>query len=111
MADKKLIHIVGTRCKPEVDAKFNKWYEEVHIPLLLKFKGIKKVTRGKITNPAPELPTYLAIYEYENRKAFEDHQKSPEIATVVDDVKKTWKEGDQEIVSWAQYEVLKTWGK
>ena len=48
MADKPVINIVGTRCQPDDDAKFNKWYNEVHIPMLLKCKELKGVTRYKI---------------------------------------------------------------
>ena len=34
----KVINMVSTECQPEVEAEFNKWYDEIHIPLLFKFK-------------------------------------------------------------------------
>ena len=107
----KLINIMGTRCRPEVDAKFNKWYEQVHIPMLLKFKGLKAATRCKIVKSAPEYPEYVVIYEFENRKAFEDYGKSPELAAALAEMKETWKDGGYDVVWRVQYEVLKTWRK
>ena len=40
-----LIHVVATQCQPEFEEKFNKWYNETHIPMLFKHKSMKKVTR------------------------------------------------------------------
>jgi len=111
MAEKVLLNIMGTRCRPEQEAKFNKWYEEVHIPLGLKFKGMKGATRCKIANAAPEYPTYITIYEFESRKAFEDYGKSPELAAMLAEMKETWKDGGFDVVWRVQYEVLKTWRK
>jgi len=43
MADKPMINIVSTRCQPKDVEKFNKWYNEVHIPMLLKFKVLREL--------------------------------------------------------------------
>ena len=40
---------------------FTKWYENVHIPDILKTSGMKEASRWESTNPADERP-YLALY-------------------------------------------------
>ncbi len=40
MENNLVINMVATRCQPEVEVKFNKWYDEIHIPLLFKFPGM-----------------------------------------------------------------------
>ena len=109
METKPVIYLVATQCPPEKEEKFNKWYNEVHIPLLLKFKGIKKVTRYKITGETEEYPKYLTIFDFESREAFEKYSTSPERAASREEASETWKDGGYEIKWRVQYEVMKTW--
>ncbi|MFC1931373.1 EthD family reductase [Chloroflexota bacterium] len=111
MATYPLINSVATECQPEAEEKFNKWYNEVHIPLLLKFKGIKKVTRYKIVEKSEEHPTYLAIYEFESRQAYEKYLKSPELAAAREEMKETWKDGGFEVKWRVPYDTMKSWGE
>ncbi len=83
MTDKPIILIRATQCQPEVEEKFNKWYDEIHIPLLLKFKGITEVTRYKLMTETEEYPKYLAIYTFESQSAFEAYETSPELAAAL----------------------------
>ncbi len=109
MENKPVIYIVGTRCKPEQEEKFNKWYNDVHIPLLFKFQGMTEVKRWKLLTEDGKYPEYLAIYEFENQSVFEAWQTSPERETAMKEADGTWKEGKFE-VSWrVLYEALKTW--
>lgn len=109
MPAKSVINVVATRCQPEVEKKFNTWYDEVHIPLLFKFKGMKKVTRYKILKETEEYPTYLTIYEFENRQAYEAYAKSPELAAGRAEMNETWKGEGWEIKWRVQYETMGTW--
>ena len=111
METKPIIRLVATQCQPEVEEKFNKWYDEVHIPLLFKFEGMKRVTRYKIVNKTEEYPSYLAIYEFESRQAYEEYQTSPELAAGRAEMNETWQGGGFEIKWRVQYETMKTWGK
>lgn len=105
-----MINIVATECRPEDEKKFNDWYNNVHIPMLLKCKGLLAVTRYKLKNGSDGLPKYLAVYEFKDEKAFEDFEKSPELAAAREDVRQTWKNGLD--IKWrAQYEVIKSWDK
>ena len=104
-----IINVVATECQPEVEGKFNKWYDEVHIPLLFKFKGMKKVTRYKLRKEGGGKPSFLAIYEFANWQDYEDYTKSAELAAARAEMDETWKGGGFEITSRAQYEFLRTW--
>ncbi len=111
MKSSPVINMVATQCQPEVEEKFNQWYDEIHIPLLLKFKGMKKVTRYKIVKEAEGFTPYLTLYEFENREACEDYANSPELAAARAEMNETWKGGGFEIKWRVQYEAMKTWEK
>ncbi len=109
MAVKPVIHMVATQCLPEHEREFNKWYDEVHVPLLFKFKGMTNVARYKLVNGPGESPKYLAVYEFKDQKAFDDFGKSPEMTAAIAEMNETWKGRAFEIKWRLQYEVLKTW--
>ena len=109
MASKSVVHIIGTRCKPEQEEKFNRWYDEIHIPMLFKFPGMTGVKRMKRYTEGDEYPEYLAIYEFENQDAFEAFQASPEREAATEETGQTWGENKFELIWRVQYEVLKTW--
>ena len=105
----KVINMVSTESQPEVEEKFNKWYNEVHIPLLFKYKGMKKVTRYKILNKTGEFPTYLCIYEFDSPAELKSYSESKELAAARAEMNETWKAGGWEIKSRVAYEEMKTW--
>ena len=111
MENKPVIHVVATQCKPEVEEKFNKWYDEVHVPLLFKFREMKKVTRYKTLKDTSEYPKYLAIYEFESCKDYEEYAASPELVAGRKEMAETWKEDVFDIKWRVQYEAMKTWQK
>ena len=119
MANSPLIRIIGVRCRPDQEEKYNKWHSEVHVPLLFKFKGVKKVTRCKILSPGrtyagfPEVdyPNYLTIYEFEDETASRGYESSPELAEATKEAKETWGDDFYGRVWLAGYEVLNTWQK
>ena len=109
MAKARILNIVSTECVPKNDARFNKWYDEVHIPMLLKYKGIKKVTRYRMIDDKDNKPKYLAIYEYDDKKALDTLAESPEFKAAIEEMQETWK-GEMFDIKWAaSYEPIKTW--
>jgi len=109
MAKARIINIVATECPPEVEAKFNKWYNEVHIPMLMKYKGIKKVTRYKTIVQPGAKQRWLALYEYDNKEDLNGMMGSPELKAVREEMEATWKDQKFE-VKWAMAaEPIKTW--
>ena len=109
MKAEPVINIVGLQCQPQVEEKFNRWYNEIHIPMLLEFKGIKEATRYKIVNETEGYPNYLTIYKFESQSAFEAYENSPELAAVREETSETWREGGYESKWRVQYELVKTW--
>lgn len=109
MAKSRIINIVATECTPKNDAKFNKWYNEVHIPMLMKYKGIKKVTRYKMLEDKEQKPKYLAVYEFDTKEDLDGLQKSAELKAAIEEMQETWK-GEMFDIKWAiSAEPLKTW--
>ena len=111
MPTKRFVNMVATQCAPEHEQEFNKWYDEVHIPMLFKFKGMTSVVRYKLSSGPADFPKYLAVYEFEDQKAFDDFSKGPEMAAARAEMNETWKGRAFEIKWRAQYEPLKTWKK
>ena len=103
MADKPFINIVGTACPPQDEERFNKWYNEVHIPLLCKYKGLKGVTRYKIASQSAGAAQYIAVYNFDSLKDFEAFGKSPEFSAAIKEMNESWPQGIS-IVSRVQYE-------
>jgi uncharacterized protein (TIGR02118 family) len=108
----RILNIVSTECAPEVDAQFNKWYNEVHVPMLFKYKGMKKVTRFRMIEEKDDKnkkPRYLAIYEYDSKEALDALAESPEFKAAIAEMQETWK-GKMFDLKWAaSYEPIKTW--
>jgi hypothetical protein len=50
----------------EQEAQYNRWYDQQHVPDLLKVRGFRDAHRYrtvKTISPASNLPPYLAIYD------------------------------------------------
>jgi len=109
MMDRTVVIVVGIRCRPEIEEKFNNWYDKVHIPNILKFPRLKKVVRYKILNETEQYPTYLTILEFQNRQAYEEYEKSDLLAAERKAIKEFWKDGGWEIEWRVRYELMRTW--
>ncbi|OGO36592.1 MAG: hypothetical protein A2147_09070 [Chloroflexi bacterium RBG_16_57_8] len=104
-----MINIVATECKPADERKFNDWYDNVHIPLLMKHPAIRSVARYKVRGGSEGQAKYLAIYEFASPESFEAFGESPEFAAARDEMRQTWGEGGFEIKWRAQFDVLGSW--
>jgi uncharacterized protein (TIGR02118 family) len=109
MESKAIINIVASECHPEEEERFNKWYNEVHVPLLFKYKGMKRVTRCRRFDENKERPKYLALYEFESKEAMDTFENSPERAAAMEEMEETWKDEGLEIKWVAPYKLIKTW--
>ncbi|MDD5127434.1 MAG: EthD family reductase [Dehalococcoidales bacterium] len=107
MANKPVLLFVATECPPAIEAKFNKWYDEVHIPLLMKYKGVKRVRRGRLTKEDAALAPYLAIYEFDSEADYEGFMKSPERSVAMKDMEDTFQDVKFTIKWRTIYEVTK----
>jgi uncharacterized protein (TIGR02118 family) len=110
MAKNEVLNIVATACQPEDEERFNKWYNEVHIPMLLKYKGIVGAARYKIIDPSSSQPKYIALYRYASVKDLEGLNKSPELQAALKEMKESWGDGI-EVKFVSNYELIQEWGK
>ena len=117
MESNSAILIVGLTCQPDKEEKFNTWYNDIHIPDLLRFKGLKKVTRHKTLTqfqprqdyPDVEYPAYVTIYEFASPESLEAFEASPEFAYAVKEARETWAEGGYKPIWWLRLGALKSW--
>ncbi len=56
---KHILLIVRTDVMPEMEEEFNRWYNEEHIPRLLKVPGVLWAKRGTSTGDGQK---YIAVY-------------------------------------------------
>jgi hypothetical protein len=61
--NKRILLIIKTDIAIEMEEEFNRWYDEEHIPRLLKVPGVLMARRGLNTGDGQK---YIAIYEHEN---------------------------------------------
>ena len=102
---------------PEKKAKFDKWFEEEHVPIQFKARGMKKAIRYKLGEPvmagkAEDYPDYLTVYEFEDRKSFDEYRTGPVYDEVHQNVMKNWPEGRPFKIMWRLvYETVTEWNK
>ncbi len=119
MATVGVIHLVGLNCRPDQDEKFNRWYNESHVPELMKFSAVLRVTRYKVLRPdvpnpgypPAKYPQYLVIYELPDQATFETYEASPQMAEAMRDLRENWSSNPFERVWRVQYRFLRTWGE
>jgi hypothetical protein len=102
-----IVNIVAIQVKSEHEAKFNRWMEEVHIPMLLKYKGLIRASRYKSLNPSDLLPQYITQYEFVNKQAFDSYETSPELAAAKEEMKQSWRHGEIELKTRIPYQLVR----
>jgi heme-degrading monooxygenase HmoA len=111
MPSHKIIQIVAAESTPEKDAKFDKWYREVHIPMLFEYEGVKEVNRYRLKGDFKGCSKYLTMYEFDTEEEMAGFAKSPAFAAAVADFEDK-KDTVGFISKWfAVYEKIKTWKK
>ncbi len=112
----ELINIVGQSCRPDQEQKLLRWYEEVHIPGLLQFGGLKRVHccqrldagKTQYDTPQDKYPKFVNIYEYNSPQAFEEYEKwRLESSTVGKDVNAMWAKDPVERIWRVQYKITR----
>lgn len=107
MAKSKIAFIVTTKCQPKDEVNFNKWYNEIHVPMLMKFKKLNSVTRYK-SGGGPN--TYIAIYEFNSLQDLKEFEKSPELVAAQKEMQGTWTTCI-DLVNREPLEFIKDWSR
>jgi hypothetical protein len=122
------IHLEAFRLTAETEAKYVEWSiryaNQIYIPLLMKVPGIKGYDRYRISGTKPpnaarianytnlesNYPSYLQVLYFENEKAFENYENSPELASVKRAMKSDI--SDNLVHQWyVQYQLIKSFRK
>lgn len=120
MKKDEILHMVGQSCRPDQEEKLKRWYEDVHIPDLMKFPGITGANRCELIIPnTPQFdygeknyPKYLNIYEFKSQEAFEEYMGSwIKKTSIGKDVQSTWNNDPIERIWRVQYKVVRTFEK
>lgn len=111
VTEQPYLWLVWTRCAPELDAEFNKWYDEVHIPMLTRDGHVLSVRRMRLSSVVEaDQPPYLAVYEFKDEAAFRSWLTGDALADARREMKQTWGGRDMEIKARAFYEPVSRWG-
>jgi hypothetical protein len=63
----KYLQVVLTSPTAGREDEFNEWYENVHVPQVLRMPGFLSGQRFRLVDSTPsDLPRYLAVYEIES---------------------------------------------
>ena len=91
--------IVETGIGPEEEEKYNKWLDNVHIPLALKSPGMLRARRYKSVDSEGK---YLTIFEMENEAAAKQWDQGAERKAAHQNKLENWGEGGFTL-QWAGY--------
>jgi heme-degrading monooxygenase HmoA len=100
------INMVMVDCRAEVEEKYNQWYNEVHIPMCLKYEGMLRATRYRLLNGPAGQARYLTVYEFRDQDAMDAFPKSPECKAATQEMRDSWRREDFAIKLTAQYETI-----
>lgn len=118
MTPQTVIWTVGIQCPAEDEDKFNTWYDDIHVPMLLKGDLVKKVTRFKLADETYHVgtttqvcPNYLTIYEFESPALFDAWMNSPARAEAGEDKTNTWGDKVYEVKWASRYNLITAWSE
>jgi heme-degrading monooxygenase HmoA len=116
-----VIHLEAYRLSSGDADNYNKWFIDyafnIFIPLFMKLPGIKGYDYLKDTGVRyptelreSEYPTYLSVVYFENLEAFENYEKSSELATLRKNLRNIFPQGLN--YKWfVQYQLVQSWRK
>ena len=88
------IFVVRATITKDKEAAFNKWYNEEHVPQLLRYNGAVSARRyRKILGD--EKYEYMAVYEFASEAVFERFQQSEHMKTLIKDYNAAYGEVSQ----------------
>ena len=106
MTDKHIM-IAANECKPEVEDEYNRWYNDVHLPMFFEYEKLKKASRYKLKGDIPGCSKYLSVYEFETEDDLKGFLGSDAMKKAIEDFDRKWKQGEF-INNWgASYELIK----
>jgi len=110
MVEKPYLWIVFMHFPSQLEARFNKWYDEVHVPLVTGGGHFSSLTRYCLTDAVQSnLTKYMAVCEFRDEETFRDWLVSEARAEAAADTAETWREQDVEFWPKGFYEPYMTY--
>jgi antibiotic biosynthesis monooxygenase (ABM) superfamily enzyme len=110
MADKPYLWIVFVRLPAELEDKFERWYDDVHVPLVTAGGHFSSITRYRMTDAFPsDLSKYIAVCEFRDEDIFRQWLVSDARAEAARDTAATWAGTDMEFMPKAFYEPYRSY--
>ena len=82
----KIMQIVASESTPEKEKDFNKWYSDIHLPMLFGYEGVKHASRYRlIGDDDKNNAKFLAVYEFDSMKDMEAFPESKAFKNAIDD--------------------------
>jgi hypothetical protein len=117
-----VVHIEGYRLSLEDMRKYNSWFAKwgygFYLPAIMKLPGLQEYNYCRILDfEQPEIqrpkdpsvhPTYLSVLQFENLKAFENYEKSMELAAFREAMKIPFP-GGLNFHWYVQYQLMGSW--
>jgi hypothetical protein len=95
----------------------NTWYNDTHVPLIMKYPGVKKAVRYWRSTPASTdvnrcaLPKYITIYYYGTKDELANQETSSEWAAVLEDMNKETLDDQMNIAGVLKLDLIKSFTK
>lgn len=65
-------YVVQMDIPPELEAEFNRIYDEDHVPTILKVPGVRSCVRYRLERSSdPTMPRYVAVYQIDSPEVIE----------------------------------------
>jgi hypothetical protein len=92
MKAKPILYLVALNFNwSQREQEFNKWYNELHVPDVLKAPGVIGATRYEAIRAQEAQPRYLSVYELESEEAIDFFLASPELEKARMDFSARWR--------------------
>lgn len=96
------VFMVRATITKEQEAAFNKWYDEEHVPQVLRYNGAISGRRYKRVMGEDKYD-YMALYEFKNEQTFKEFQESGHLRELKADYDKHFgKVSDRAGTGWVQ---------
>ncbi len=119
-----VMHLEGYNLDPEDFGKYHSWFAkwgyQFYIPLIMKMPGLTEYSHYRIIDyDQPEVmrpqnfsvhPKYLSVLQFENLKAFQNYEKSTELAAFREAMKIPFPNG-LPFQWYVQYQLIRSWRK
>jgi hypothetical protein len=94
---------------PEVYERFQKWFQEVYGPVMMRVPERRQVDWYQTIRESPLFPAMLVVLHYENYAGWESARKNPEAISISGEMVNRTKRGIMEMTWSAVYRLVKSY--